>query len=237
MRKFSLAVVIASIFASSVCQADVFLVSFTGVVGDSQYTADRAGVFGPASTDNTYAGLLVSGSITFDTTNAVVIQVSNSNGTLFEYAGGATFGVGPIAINASFTLNGVTVSPGLSFQSALAASDQPGLSSRINALTQDYIQNHYNNSIGFGISAAPGTIPVSLSAPINYATGNGFSGSIVYDYNNDGPATHIEATLLTFSISQIAPVPEPSTWAMMILGFAGIGYLAYRRREQRAYAA
>ena len=28
----------------------------------------------------------------------------------------------------------------------------------------------------------------------------------------------------------IAPVPEPSTWAMMILGFAGVGFMAYRRR-------
>jgi outer membrane lipase/esterase len=29
-------------------------------------------------------------------------------------------------------------------------------------------------------------------------------------------------------------VPEPSTWAMMILGFVGIGFLAYRRRNQSA---
>jgi hypothetical protein len=29
-------------------------------------------------------------------------------------------------------------------------------------------------------------------------------------------------------------VPEPSTWAMMILGFAGIGFMAYRRRNQTA---
>jgi len=27
-------------------------------------------------------------------------------------------------------------------------------------------------------------------------------------------------------------VPEPATWAMMLLGFAGIGFLAYRRRNQ-----
>ncbi len=27
-------------------------------------------------------------------------------------------------------------------------------------------------------------------------------------------------------------VPEPSTWAMMILGFAGVGYMTYRRRKQ-----
>jgi hypothetical protein len=30
----------------------------------------------------------------------------------------------------------------------------------------------------------------------------------------------------------IASVPEPSTWAMMILGFAGIGAMTYRRRKQ-----
>ena len=30
----------------------------------------------------------------------------------------------------------------------------------------------------------------------------------------------------------VAPVPEPATWGMMILGFAGMGLLAYRRRNQ-----
>jgi hypothetical protein len=36
-------------------------------------------------------------------------------------------------------------------------------------------------------------------------------------------------------IGNLSPsVPEPSTWAMMILGFAGIGYLTYRRRNQAA---
>jgi hypothetical protein len=31
-------------------------------------------------------------------------------------------------------------------------------------------------------------------------------------------------------------VPEPATWAMMILGFAGVGYMNYRRRKQAAFA-
>jgi hypothetical protein len=26
------------------------------------------------------------------------------------------------------------------------------------------------------------------------------------------------------------PVPEPSTWAMLMIGFAGIGFMAYRRK-------
>jgi hypothetical protein len=30
-------------------------------------------------------------------------------------------------------------------------------------------------------------------------------------------------------------VPEPSTWAMMILGFVGVGFMAYRRRGQPAF--
>jgi hypothetical protein len=32
-------------------------------------------------------------------------------------------------------------------------------------------------------------------------------------------------------------VPEHSTWAMMILGFAGIGFLAYRRKSKPAFMA
>jgi hypothetical protein len=32
-------------------------------------------------------------------------------------------------------------------------------------------------------------------------------------------------------------VPEPSTWAMMILGFAGLGFMAYRRKSKPALMA
>ena len=30
----------------------------------------------------------------------------------------------------------------------------------------------------------------------------------------------------------VLPVPEPSTWAMMVLGFAGLGYAAFRRNTK-----
>ena len=39
-----------------------------------------------------------------------------------------------------------------------------------------------------------------------------------------------------FSLLQ-GSVPEPSTWAMLLLGFAGIGFMAYRRRANAAMAA
>jgi PEP-CTERM motif-containing protein len=38
---------------------------------------------------------------------------------------------------------------------------------------------------------------------------------------------------LTGTITMSAAVPEPSTWAMMILGFVGVGFLAHRRRRMR----
>jgi hypothetical protein len=38
-------------------------------------------------------------------------------------------------------------------------------------------------------------------------------------------------------VGNLGAVPEPSTWAMMILGFAGIGFVAYRRKSKPAFMA
>jgi outer membrane lipase/esterase len=40
-----------------------------------------------------------------------------------------------------------------------------------------------------------------------------------------------------YVFSLLSGVPEPSTWAMMILGFAGIGFMAYRRKAKPAMMA
>jgi hypothetical protein len=41
---------------------------------------------------------------------------------------------------------------------------------------------------------------------------------------------------VTFGNAGVAAVPEPSTWAMMILGFAGVGFMAYRRKSNQETA-
>jgi hypothetical protein len=33
----------------------------------------------------------------------------------------------------------------------------------------------------------------------------------------------------------VSAVPEPATWAMMILGFMGIGFVAYRRKDKHSF--
>jgi hypothetical protein len=40
-----------------------------------------------------------------------------------------------------------------------------------------------------------------------------------------------------FTLTPVAAVPEPSTWAMMILGFAGVAFMAYRRKQSGAVRA
>lgn len=45
----------------------------------------------------------------------------------------------------------------------------------------------------------------------------------------------IDAVSLTTPVA--GAVPEPSTWAMMALGFAGLGFMAYRRKSKTAAMA
>jgi hypothetical protein len=50
-------------------------------------------------------------------------------------------------------------------------------------------------------------------------------------------ASLIDATGGPESFTAIAAVPEPSTWAMMLLGFCGLGFMAYRRKSKPAVLA
>lgn len=48
--------------------------------------------------------------------------------------------------------------------------------------------------------------------------------------NGGADAAHGDYAFVNFTTA----VPEPSTWAMMMLGFAGLGFLTYRRRQLTA---
>jgi hypothetical protein len=65
--------------------------------------------------------------------------------------------------------------------------------------------------------------------------GIGWTGSNygIIDSNSNSGGTCC-GTDVTFNVSA---VPEPSTWAMMILGFAGVGFMAYRRKSKPALLA
>ena len=43
-----------------------------------------------------------------------------------------------------------------------------------------------------------------------------------------------QALITDFTVT--AAVPEPSTWAMMLLGFCGLGFAAYRKKVALRFA-
>jgi hypothetical protein len=88
----------------------------------------------------------------------------------------------------------------------------------------------------------------TMSAEANSGSDVGvLIASSTADLNHTGRLTIDDLTpggSLTFgsgtdysSTAGIGAVPEPSTWGMMILGFAGIGFMAYRRKSKPALLA
>jgi hypothetical protein len=61
------------------------------------------------------------------------------------------------------------------------------------------------------------------------------SGSATLSFIQEG-AYEVRLSSTTLTIDTIASaVPEPSTWAMMILGFAGVGFMAYRKKSKPTF--
>jgi hypothetical protein len=71
----------------------------------------------------------------------------------------------------------------------------------------------------------------------NWSVGN---GTLTFDINDAGLLGNAFALSWAMTCGndviqgQVSGVPEPSTWAMMILGFAGVGFMAYRRNNHGA---
>jgi PEP-CTERM motif-containing protein len=82
-----------------------------------------------------------------------------------------------------------------------------------------------NGNTTSGFDHTPGTFNGELVQFNFVATGN---DTLTFSQTSDQQASPI------FDDFAIAAVPEASTWAMMIVGFAGVGLMAYRRRNQAA---
>jgi hypothetical protein len=79
----------------------------------------------------------------------------------------------------------------------------------------------------YDLSIQGGTFSIFLAPG-----GNDTGGPLVNGFINIGNASLTGQTPFTPAVA--GAVPEPSTWAMMILGFAGVGFMAYRRRNNVA---
>jgi hypothetical protein len=90
-------------------------------------------------------------------------------------------------------------------------------------------------------------LPISMSSvldPVGHVVVSSDGGSIVNVTdiivllsNSSGDTLGILDVTSNIVQTSISAVPEPSTWAMLLLGFAGIGFMAYRRKSKPALMA
>ena len=156
-------------------------------------------------------------------TNAYALDASSSNGARPAY--GSTGNFGSVLGGGSWTTNFAATSL---FSFVLGSLDT------YNSLTLHFADNT-------SLTYAGGQIINDLSFP----SGNQISGFTngVVTYNTHGGPAIVGATFTSgqnsFEFDNLARggVPEPATWALMILGFGAIGGALRRRGANVAYAA
>ena len=99
------------------------------------------------------------------------------------------------------------------------------------------------NTQGANPNNTPGTL---LETVMGHALTDpdSFSGSLVTPFTANAPFSMTEGAALAligggsvtgFNQAMESGIPEPSTWVMMGLGFAALGFVGYRRRGQIAF--
>jgi PEP-CTERM motif len=137
--------------------------------------------------------------------------------------------------DASFTHTTFTVGSGIESMLILNGTDKIDIDFGANTLTFTFVGSQSRSSGAFNgpeftvnSGAAFGAI-TSISDPDVSAALVG--GKLEVNWEGDD-FRRGETVVITFANA----VPEPSTWAMMILGFLGVGFIAYRRRGQTSFA-
>jgi hypothetical protein len=114
-----------------------------------------------------------------------------------------------------FTLGGALVSNNTSTENFVFSTA---------ASTADLANSQYFYIIQPWTNGSPAPFSDSVATQFAYGT----TPNTYIDYYNG------QFIPTNFSVSA---VPEPSTWAMMILGFAGVGFMAFRRKSKQAWMA
>ena len=76
----------------------------------------------------------------------------------------------------------------------------------------------------------------SFSTSAGFSSVDNFYGFSGISFDSIKLTSNNSDYFLLDNVQLSSTIPEPSTWAMLILGFAGVGYMAYRRRSPAALA-
>lgn len=235
-RLMSCAVLFGSILVSTSGQADVVSGTATATfqnpvpgsavttgVGTSNFTFGTPAGVGSFSSALSFVGGAFNG----------VTDTPFLVGTLTFLNGAIAFGTEATAVDLALSLN--FAAPGLG---VVPSTFTLGLITTPNTSDPDASADFVTLPTSFGGSSfviGSTTYHVQLTGFDNIV-GDGFLGS-------DSTQLHVRegssatAQLFAEVTSRVAPVPEPSTWAMMFIGFAGVGFMAYRQARKSSRVA
>jgi hypothetical protein len=150
----------------------------------------------------------------------------------------------PVSVNWEFLkADGVGGLPGTlasSGSSLIASSAFLGSAFFGGGISRDVYQESFD--LAPEVTLASGDYYFALNVPITdvlLSFGTAIGGGALI---TPGGAWHLYNPATTsFAVGlngeQVTAVPEPATWAMMLLGFAGVGFTAYRRKSKPALMA
>jgi hypothetical protein len=231
MVKSTFSVVAAAAFGlvlANPAAAAVKVATYTGSVITGY---DTTGVFGVANTS--LVGATWTAQYTYDRSLSTV----NFSGSNYDSSyGGTDYGGPSPIIAATITINGVT----RSIPSDTYAEASVGEYFVLNAARRDTIiattLTSYQLVIYGELTGGPTQLEQNFG-PVALTNGAGY---FAYKLQNTdtGVFTHnAEATfgnITSYQISDVAAVPEPASWAMLIAGFGLVGATSRRRRAVAA---
>jgi PEP-CTERM motif len=155
--------------------------------------------------------------------------------------------LGTITLNAPNLGNGISGISDTTFGNLNGYNVNPGGSHWLGFATGSATFNFTNptNSFGAFFTGLQANFGSNFQITVNDGLGTTFNPAInanggveFFGFTDTASFTSLTITRLSgdywgldqFTIN-VSAVPEPSTWAMMILGFAGVGFMAYRRRK------
>jgi hypothetical protein len=157
---------------------------------------------------------------------------STADSFSFAPVGGALFSVSATTISSTSSVTG-TPTP-----SAAGSTTITGLSLTIAGHTFTFSGTPSPNDVIF---SEPGlAVILNQQIPDTTETAGITTNAVAIDFNNFAlGSNHVNGAVdVGQSMASIAVIPEPATWAMMLAGFAGLGFVRYRAsRKSTAIAA
>ena len=212
--------------------ANAALVSFTG---DGNFSNVSNCTGGSPGCSITHSGNVLKMSGASNNNKPSTLTISDITGTNIsanqnDYVIGKITWVNLATYNTDQNFN-VKYTFSLNFTSPSNSSDNQVFNLNIQQTTNPAPDNVFNISQTLLNNLGPFTLNGVTVSDIHFVEyGDGWYDGSKW-VNPEGGTSTLKIVADFKDVIAAPPIPEPSTWAMMILGFAGVGFMAYRRKR------